>query len=189
MNLCCFKLPKVKLKVTQSCPTLSNPMDYTVHGILQARILEWVAFPFSRGSSQPRDWTQVSCIAGEFFTSWATRKALKPPNLWWFVTAGQETDIVSWIESPGLRILDSFSEDSNQTGAFQWASAIDIRPESELVFEVFAEATGVDKWQRGWHKPRLSGSGPGLVSNANDSKRRKYSPQNRDGPLDNAYML
>ena len=45
---------KVKVKVPQSCPTLCNPMDYTVHGILQARILEWVAFPFSRGSSQPR---------------------------------------------------------------------------------------------------------------------------------------
>ena len=45
----------VKVKVTQPCPTLCNPMDYTVHGILQARILEWVAFPFSRGSSQPRD--------------------------------------------------------------------------------------------------------------------------------------
>ena len=43
------------MKVTQSCPTLCNPMNYTVHGILQARILEWVAFPFSRGSSQPRD--------------------------------------------------------------------------------------------------------------------------------------
>ena len=51
------------------------PMDYTVHGILQARILEWVTFPFSRGSSQPRDLTQVSHIAGRFFTSWATRKA------------------------------------------------------------------------------------------------------------------
>ena len=49
-------------------------MDYTVHGILQARILEWVAFPFSRGSSQPRDRTQVSCIAGGFFTSWAMRE-------------------------------------------------------------------------------------------------------------------
>ena len=45
-----------------------------IHGILQARILEWVAFPFSRGSSQPRDWTQVSHIAGGFFTSWATRE-------------------------------------------------------------------------------------------------------------------
>ena len=55
--------------------TLSDTMDYTVHGILQARILEWVAFPISRGSSQPRDQTQVSCIKGGFFTSWAKREA------------------------------------------------------------------------------------------------------------------
>ena len=65
----------VIMKVAQSCPTLCDPMDYTVHGILQARILEWVVFPFSSGSSQPRDQTQVSCIAGRFFTSWATREA------------------------------------------------------------------------------------------------------------------
>ena len=50
-------------------------MDYKVHGILQARILEWVAFPFSSESSQPRDGTQVSHIAGGFFTSWASREA------------------------------------------------------------------------------------------------------------------
>ena len=50
-------------------------MDYTFHGILQARILEWVAVSFSRGSCQPRDRTQVSHIAGEFFASWATREA------------------------------------------------------------------------------------------------------------------
>ena len=49
-------------------------MGYRVHGILQASILEWVAFPFSKGSSQPRDPTQVSCIAGGFFTNWATRE-------------------------------------------------------------------------------------------------------------------
>ena len=49
-------------------------VDYAVPGILQARILEWVAFPFSGGSSQPKDLTQVSCIAGGFFTSWATRE-------------------------------------------------------------------------------------------------------------------
>ena len=63
------------VKVTQLCPTLCNPMDYRAHGILQARILKWVAFPFSRGSSQPRDWTQVSLIAGGFLTSWAIREA------------------------------------------------------------------------------------------------------------------
>ena len=51
-------------------------MDSSVHGILQARILEWIAVPFSRGSSQPRDQTQVSCIAGRFFTSGAMREAL-----------------------------------------------------------------------------------------------------------------
>ena len=63
------------MKITQSCLILCNPMGYTVHGILQARILEWVAVPFSRGSSQPRDQTQVSHIAGRFFTSWATRES------------------------------------------------------------------------------------------------------------------
>ena len=57
------------MKVTQSCLTLCDPMDYTVHGILQTRILEWVAFPFSKESFQPRDQTQVSSIAGRFFTS------------------------------------------------------------------------------------------------------------------------
>ena len=64
-----------EVKVAQSCLTLCNPKDYTVHGILQDRILEWVAFLFSRGSSQSRDWTQVSHSAGGFFTSWAIREA------------------------------------------------------------------------------------------------------------------
>ena len=59
----------MKVKVAQLCLTLCDPVDYTVHGIPQARILEWVAFPFSKGSSQCRDRTQVSHIAGGFFTS------------------------------------------------------------------------------------------------------------------------
>ena len=57
-----------------------QPTDYTVHGILQIRILEWVAFPFSGGSFQPRGRTQISCIAGGFYTSWATREALTTLN-------------------------------------------------------------------------------------------------------------
>ena len=66
--------------VIQSCPTLCNPMDCnppgcSIRGILQARILEWVAMPFSRGSSWSRGWNWVSCIAGRFFTNGATRKA------------------------------------------------------------------------------------------------------------------
>ena len=66
------------MKWSESCSVVSKslrPHNYTVHGTLQARILEWVDFPFSRGSSQPRDQTQVSHIAGGFFTSWATREA------------------------------------------------------------------------------------------------------------------
>ena len=63
---------------TQSCPTLCNPMDCNQAslsmGILQTRILEWVPMRSSRGSSQPRDQTQVSCITGRFFTIWATKK-------------------------------------------------------------------------------------------------------------------
>ena len=63
------------MKLAQLCLTVCGPMDYTVHGILQARILEWVAYPFSRGSSWPRNEPRVSCIAGGFFTNWAIRKA------------------------------------------------------------------------------------------------------------------
>ena len=77
---------KVKVSVTQSCPTLCNPMDCSpsgssVHGILQARILEWLAIPFSRGSFWPKDRTQFSCTAGRFFTVWATRETLE--NICW----------------------------------------------------------------------------------------------------------
>ena len=56
--------------------TLCDPMDYRVHGILQSWILEWVAFLFSRGSSQPRDWTQASLTVGGLFTSSTTSEAL-----------------------------------------------------------------------------------------------------------------
>ena len=67
-------------KVAQSCLTLCNPVDCSlpgssIHEILQAKILEWVAISFSRGSSWTRDWTQVSHIAGRCFNLWATREA------------------------------------------------------------------------------------------------------------------
>ena len=73
--LCCLSnsLLSIRLFAVRLC----DPMDYTVHGNLQARMLEWVVFPFSKGSSPPRDWTQVSRIVGEFFTSWATRETWK----------------------------------------------------------------------------------------------------------------
>ena len=60
----------------QSCLTLCNLPGSSVHGILQVRILEWVAIPFSRGSSWPRDWTHSSCITGRFFTTESQRKLI-----------------------------------------------------------------------------------------------------------------
>ena len=63
------------LEKSESYSAMSNP-GYPRHGILQARILEWVAFPFSRGSPQPRDRTQVSHIASGFFTNWAIKEGL-----------------------------------------------------------------------------------------------------------------
>ena len=63
------EMKEVKVKVAQLYPTLCDPMNYTVHGILQARTLERVGVPFSSGLSQPRHQTQVSCTAGGFFTS------------------------------------------------------------------------------------------------------------------------
>ena len=73
-------LPFRESEFTQSCLTLCNPVDCSlsgssVHGIFQARILGWVAILFFRGSSPPRDWSQVSCIVGRCFTIWATREA------------------------------------------------------------------------------------------------------------------
>ena len=64
----------MKVKVSQSCLTLCDAMDYRVHGILQAKILEWVVFPFSSRCSHPKDWTQVYRIAGGFFTNWVWGK-------------------------------------------------------------------------------------------------------------------
>ena len=79
----CSEVKKKKKKRSESVsPSVmsdsSDPMNCTppasfVYGIFQARILKWIAMPFSRGSSWPRDWTWVSCIAGRFFTVWSTR--------------------------------------------------------------------------------------------------------------------
>ena len=70
-----FSSVKFRFYLTVKQKSLSCVQFLKTLRILQARILEWVAFPFSRGSSHPRDWTQVSCIAGRFFTSWAKREA------------------------------------------------------------------------------------------------------------------
>ena len=90
-----------------SCVRLCNPMDCSpsdssVLGILQARVLEWVAISFSSPSSQSRDQTQVSCIAGRFFPAWATREAI---SIFRYcknsVVLGEETE-AHWLPTPDL---------------------------------------------------------------------------------------
>ena len=86
------------IEITQSCPTFCNPMDCSppgssLHGFLQARVLEWVAISFSRGSSWPRDRTWVSHIPGRRFNLWAARKALVDYTKKIFTT---QTIIIVW---------------------------------------------------------------------------------------------
>ena len=97
---------KIKVLVVQSCPTLCDHTNCSlpsssVYGILQARIMKWVAIPFSRGSSQPRDRTWVSCIRGRFFTVWGTRQA---PN--WSI------DIIDSTQAPALALFLFLSHSS-----------------------------------------------------------------------------
>ena len=89
VQLIFFICSGVGVLVAQSCPTLYDPTNCSpsgssIRGILQARILEWIAIPFSRGSSWPKDWTQVTCIAGRFFTIWATGKISFVVGIWKF---------------------------------------------------------------------------------------------------------
>ena len=94
----------LKVLVAQSCLTFCDPVDcsppgFSVHGILQARILKWVAIPFSRGSSWPRDWTRVSCIAGRFFTVWATREGLHQSLLRFIFVYTRILFLIFWLKS------------------------------------------------------------------------------------------
>ena len=93
--------------LTQSCPTLHDPVDCSlpgssVHGVLQARVLEWFAISFSRRSSQPRDRTQVSRIAGRCFTIWATREAQWAIRIFWKLSPCQLNSLQ--ISSPSHRL-------------------------------------------------------------------------------------
>ena len=97
--------------------------SWTIHGILQARILEWVAFPFSRGSSQPRDRTQVSHVAGRSFTSWATREA--PDSKESACNAGNLDSIPGLGRSPGEGIgyLENY-EHKSLAGYSPWSCRV-----------------------------------------------------------------
>ena len=101
----------VHAKTLQLCPALCDPMDCSlpnssVRGILQARILEQVAIPFSRGSSRPRNQTQVSCTAGQFSTVWATREAT---NFGVICCAARAGTRVKQVRTPTLKMNASLT--------------------------------------------------------------------------------
>ena len=99
--------------VAQSCLTFRDPMNcslpgFSVLGILQARVLEWLAMPSSRGSSQPRDWTQVSCFKGRIFISWATREAQNVTDFVFMISVIplfyiKENKLFKWIYASNQR--------------------------------------------------------------------------------------
>ena len=95
----CWSLSHVQFFAT---PWSVAPPGSSVHGILQARILEWVAITFSRGSSQPRDKTQVSCLAGSFFTIWATSYIITH-------LAISSNKVNNWIQSLKFCPLEGYS--------------------------------------------------------------------------------
>ena len=103
-------------KVAQSCPTLCDPMDCSlpgssVHGVFQARILEWVAISFSRGSSQPRARTRVSHIVDRCFTVWGTRE------VYWIGDTIQSSHPLPSPSPPAFHL-------SQHQGLFQWVSSL-----------------------------------------------------------------
>ena len=92
-------------KSLQLCPTLCDPRDGSPPGspvprILQARILEWIAIPFSRGSSQPRNQTQISCIASKFFNVWAIREAPDPLGSYLKLVKKSENEVAQSCPTP-----------------------------------------------------------------------------------------
>ena len=127
-------------EVTQSCPTLCNPMERSlpgcsIHGIFQTRILQCVAISFSRRSSQPRDWTWVSCTVGRFFTVWATREV---PNPAW-------TSAISWFKYCWCLALKIFEH--NPSSMWNWHNCI--------VFWTFFGIALFWDWNESWLFPVL----------------------------------
>ena len=112
--------------VTKSCLTLWDPMDCIVDGILLARILEWVTVPFSRGSSQHTDRTQVSHIASRFYTSWATRESI----IHYFTLIIRRPEI-----NPNCEILCKIKINIHQKSSFQIIKYKEILKKCQILEE------------------------------------------------------
>ena len=126
----------------QSCPTFCDPIDCSppgsfVRGIFQTRIVEWVAISFSRGSSRPRDQTQVSCIAGGCFTIWATREAHLGGLVQVLLVQAMNLDVVTNIPEKGTDYSSAWGPDL-EIGVFRkkasWYKEIDYNKLPSTIF-------------------------------------------------------
>ena len=120
-----------------------SPPGSSVQGIFQARTLEWVAISFSRGSSQPRDWTWVSCTAGRFFIDWATREALSsepkvPPIPW------------SAPEQHWLLKLEWETEPNQNGNTPQLHLSMENKQQNSIIFKTWNGSESCSVWSRLW---------------------------------------
>ena len=133
------RLESAKLLERKAKVKVSHILLFAVHGILQARTWEWVAYAFSRGSSHPRDWTQVSCIAGGFFTSRATREVC-PCTMYFLARLKPPTYFLSSVSCPPLvqGKLKEIRREPPETPCppFTWIYSLKYT----LSFPLFAEA-------------------------------------------------
>ena len=143
-------------EVAQSCPTLCDPVDCSppgspVHGILQARILEWVAISFSRGSSQPRDQTRVSCIAGRCFILWATSEA---PKVWTallhFENAVLSIRFYHLRRNAFSRLIPIIVKDHQNLGYSLLSTKTNVNILKKIIFKIFQRIL-YKKWRMIFH--------------------------------------
>ena len=161
-------------ELAQSCLTLCDNMDCSlpgssVHGIFQARILEWVSISFSRGTSRPRNWNQVSLILGRRFTIWATREAVWITTNWKILKQKGIPDHLTWL----LRNLYAGLEATLITGHgttvwFQIGKGVHqgciLSP---CLFNLYAMQS--TSWEMlGWRKHKLESRLPGEISITSD---------------------
>ena len=145
------------MKLAQLHLTLWDPMDYTVHGILQAWILEWVAFPLSRGSSKPKNWPQISCIAGRFFTSWATREA---EEYWTGYPIPCPVDLANPEIKPWFPVLQEFFTNSAISEIPQRKDKLQANGKYKTR-QIIQKQWGIRTHTHTQRKPKQSGSGVG----------------------------
>ena len=143
----CMKVLDAQLYMTLHDSMDCSPLGSSVYGILQTRILEWVAIPFSRGSSQSSDWTWVSCIASRFFTVWATRILVYGGPLihtMWLVFNNKRKEIHRRINTMWLRRIQEKNLPAKHWHLLSASTGINHEPRWLVTFNNPSKEFGVE---------------------------------------------